>query len=60
MKSEAKSFVVHFKRLDLGPPTGGCPNQIVLVGRSPAHVFWGISNLLCDLPCENSKSLILI
>ncbi len=46
-----KAFVVHFKRLDLGPPTGGCPNQIVLVRRSPAHVFWDIPNLLCDLPC---------
>ncbi len=42
-----KAFVVHFKRLDLGPPTAGCPNQIVL----PAHVFWDIPNLLCDLPC---------
>ncbi len=39
-KSEAKTLVVHFKRLDLGPPTGSCPNQIVLVGRSPApHGF---------------------
>ncbi len=47
-----KAFVVHFKQLDLGPPTGGCPNQIILVGRSPAHVFWDIPNLLCDLPCE--------
>ncbi len=46
-----KAFVVHFKRLDLGPPTGGCPNQIVLVGRSPAHVSWDIPNILCDLPC---------
>ncbi len=27
-----KAFVVHFKRLDLGPPTSGCPNKIVLVG----------------------------
>ncbi len=35
-----KAFVVHFKRLDLGSLTGGCPNQIVLVGRSPApHGF---------------------
>ncbi len=24
-----KAFVVHFKQLDLGPPTGGCLNQIV-------------------------------
>ncbi len=27
--------------LDLGPPTSGCPNQLVLVGRSPApHGFF--------------------
>ncbi len=44
-----KAFVVHFKRLDLGPSTGGCPNQIVLVGWSPAHM--DIPNLLCDLTC---------
>ncbi len=25
------AFVVHFKRLDLGPPTGGCLNQIVQI-----------------------------
>ncbi len=44
-----KAFVVHFKRLDLGPPTGGCPNQIVLVGQSPAHVFLGHTSSI--LPC---------
>ncbi len=37
-KPKLKAFVVHFKRLDLGPPTGGYPNQIVLVGRSTAHI----------------------
>ncbi len=37
--SKLKASVVHFKQLDLGPPTVGCPNQIVLVGQSPAHVF---------------------
>ncbi len=35
-KPKLKAFVVHFKQLVLGPPTGGCPNQIVLLGRSPA------------------------
>ncbi len=35
-----KAFVVHFKQLDLGPLTGGCPNQIVLVGRSPAWLLF--------------------
>ncbi len=37
-KPKLKAFVVHFKRLDLGPPMGGCPNQIVLVGRSGAII----------------------
>ncbi len=31
-KTNEQSFYVHFKWPDLGPPTGGCPNQIVLVG----------------------------
>ncbi len=36
-----QSFCVHFKRPDLGPPMGDCPNQIVVVGRSPApHGFF--------------------
>ncbi len=43
---QLKAFVVHFKRLDLDPLIGGCPNQIVLVGRSPAHVFWGMPSRL--------------
>ncbi len=41
IKPKLKAFAVHFKRLDLGPPTCGCPNQIVLVGWSPApHGFF--------------------
>ncbi len=36
--SQAKSCCVHFKQPDLGPPTGGYPNQIVIVERSPAHI----------------------
>ncbi len=37
----AKSFCVHFKRPDLGPPAGGCPNQIVHVVQSPTpHSFF--------------------
>ncbi len=40
-KPKLKAFVVHFKWLDLGQPTGGCPNHIVLVGRNPApHGFF--------------------
>ncbi len=33
--SNEQSFCVDFKRPDLSPPMGDCPNQIVLVGQSP-------------------------
>ncbi len=39
-KRENQALAVSFKLLDLDTPTGGCYNQIVLVGRSPApHGF---------------------
>ncbi len=37
-----KAVVSIFKQLGFGPPTGGCPNQIVLVGGAPPMSFWGI------------------
>ncbi len=39
-KRESKTAVSAFKPLGLNPPTVASSNQIVLVGRSPAHVFW--------------------
>ncbi len=37
-----KALAPCFKQSDLDPPTGGCSNQIVCVGRSPAsHGFCG-------------------
>ncbi len=55
-----KTFVVYFKQLDLGPPTGGCPNQIVLVGRSPALCLLGHTNSTVIFHVQNNKSLILM
>ncbi len=41
----AEIVVSTFKPLDLDLPTVASSNQIVLVGRSTAHVFWDIPNL---------------
>ncbi len=56
-KAKAKSFCVHFKWPDLGPPTGGCPNQIVLVERSPARLL-SVSTLY-DSQFYHMKKIIL-
>ncbi len=52
-----RAVVFIFKQLDLDPPTGGCPNQIVLVGWSPTpdgfllpclhHLIFNSSNKGC-------------
>ncbi len=43
-KNNEQSFYVHFEWPDLGPPTDGCPNQIVLVGWGflprTAYIIW--------------------
>ncbi len=39
---ELSAVVVSFNRLISVRPLEASSNQIVLVGRSPAHVFWGI------------------
>ncbi len=51
-----KAVVFIFNQL--GSAHGSCPNQIFLVGRSPAHVFWGIPSRLFHV--TNNKSLILM
>ncbi len=52
-----KAFVVHFKWLDLGPPMGGCPNQIVLVG----PMYFGTYQIYSVIfHVMNNKSLILM
>ncbi len=63
--SESKKLklkaVVHFNRLISVRPLEASPNQIVLVGRSPAHIVpFRHTKYTVIFHVENSKSLILM